>query len=217
MPLPGKPRVFLVNRTGAEQSLLFGVEVAPPRSDPDNIAFEAVNTVLGGSFISRLNMNLRQDKHWSYGAGSSLIDAKGQRPFVVSAMVQTDKTAESMKEAANELRALIGARQPTEVELEAAKDHLVLSLPGSNETSREVAISYADILTYGLPDTYLNEFVGKVGALSVVDLRQAAGRLIHPDSLTWFIVGDLAAIEVPIRKLGLGEVKVLDADGTVLR
>ena len=215
--LPAKPRIFLVNRTGAEQSLLFAVHLAPPRSDPDNIAFETVNTVLGGSFISRLNMNLRQDKHWSYGAGTSLIDAKGQRPFVVSAMVQTDKTAESMQETLKELRGLAGAHQATEAEIRAAKDTLVLTLPGSNETSREVASSYADILTFGLPDTYLNDYVDKVDALNATDLQAAAGKLIHPDALTWVVVGDLAAIEAPIRKLDLGEVKVLDADGTVLR
>ncbi len=217
VPLPAKPRIFLVNRTGAEQSLLFAVHVAPPRSDPDNIAFETVNTVLGGSFISRLNMNLRQDKHWSYGAGTSLIDAKGQRPFVVSAMVQTDKTAESMQETLKELRGLAGAHQATGAEIRAAKDTLVLTLPGSNETSREVASSYADILTFGLPDTYLNDYVDKVDALNADDLQAAAGKLIHPDALTWVVVGDVAAIEAPIRKLGLGEVKVLDADGAVLR
>jgi zinc protease len=191
--------------------------VAPPRSDPDDIAFETVNTVLGGSFISRLNMNLRQDKHWSYGAGTSLISAKGQRPFVVSSMVQTDKTAESIQETLKELRGLAGPHQPTDAEIKAAKETLVLTLPGSNETAREVASSYADILTYGLPDTYLNEFVGKVEALGSADLQVAAGRLIHPDAFTWIIVGDVAAIEAPIRKLGLGEVKVVDADGNVLR
>jgi len=215
--LPAKPRIFLVNRTGAEQSLLFAVHLAPPRSDPGNIAFETVNTVLGGSFISRLNMNLRQDKHWSYGAGTSLIDAKGQRPFVVSAMVQTDKTAESIQETLKELRGLVGTHQATEAEIRAAKDTLVLTLPGSNETSREVASSYADILTFGLPDSYLNDYVDKVEALNAADLQSAATELIHPDALTWVVVGDVAAIEGPIRKLSLGEVKVLDADGNVLR
>ena len=211
--LPLQPRIFLVNRTGAEQSLLFAVHLAPPRSDPDNIAFETVDTVLGGSFISRLNMNLRQDKHWSYGASTSLMDAKGQRPFVVSALVQTDKTAESMQEMLKELRGLITTHPATDTEIKAAKQTLVLTLPGSNETAREVAGSYADILANGLPDTYLNEFVGKVQALTAADLQAAASRLIHPEALTWVIVGDLAAIEAPVRKLGLGEVKVLDADG----
>ena len=217
VPLPAKPRIFLVNRTGAEQSLVFAVHLAPPRSDPSNVAFEMVNTVLGGSYISRINMNLRQDKHWSYGAGSSLIDAKGQRPFLVSATVQTDKTAESMQETLKELRGLAGARQATDAEIRAAKDSLVLTLPGSNETAREVASSYADILTFGLPDNYLNEYVDKVETLSPADLQTAAAQLIHPDALTWVIVGDLAVIEAPVRKLSIGEVKVLDADGNVLR
>jgi zinc protease len=215
--LPSKPRIFLVNRTGAEQSLVFAVHLAPPRSDPQNVAFETVNTVLGGSYISRINMNLRQDKHWSYGAGSTLIDAKGQRPFVVSALVQTDKTAESIQETLKELRGLAGAHQATEAEIRAAKDALVLTLPGSNETAREVASSYADILTFGLPDSYLNEYVDKVESLGPTDLQTAATQLIHPDALTWVIVGDLSAIEAPIRKLSIGEVKVLDTDGNILR
>lgn len=217
VPLPSKPRIFLVNRTGAEQSLVFAVHLAPPRSDPENVAFETVNTVLGGSYISRINMNLRQDKHWSYGAGSTLIDAKGQRPFVVSALVQTDKTADSIQETLKELRGLAGAHQATEAEIRAAKDTLVLTLPGSNETAREVASSYADILTFGLPDSYLNEYVDKVEALGPTDLQTAATQLIHPDALTWVIVGDLAAIEAPIRKLSIGDVKVLDTDGNILR
>jgi zinc protease len=215
--LPTKPRIFLVNRTGAEQSLVFAVHLAPPRSDPTNVAFETVNTVLGGSFISRINMNLRQDKHWSYGAGSSLIDAKGQRPFLVSALVQTDRTAESIQETLKELKGLAGTHQATAAEIRAAKDALVLTLPGSNETAREVASSYADILTFGLPDTYLNEYVDKVEALSPADLQAAAAQLIHPDAMTWVVVGDLAVIEAPVRKLSMGEVKVLDADGNVVR
>ncbi|HVO45135.1 MAG TPA: pitrilysin family protein [Steroidobacteraceae bacterium] len=217
VPLQTHPRIFLVNRSGAEQSLLFAVHLAPPRWDPDNIAFETVNTVLGGNFVSRINMNLREDKHWSYGASSALINAKGQRPFLVSATVQTDKTAESMQETLKELRELLGTRAPTDTEIHLAKNNLVLTLPGSNETSGEVASSYADILTYGLPDSYLNDFVGKVAALTPAQLQAAATRLIHPEALTWIVVGDLAVIEPAIRKLDWGEVRVLDADGNVLR
>jgi len=217
VPLQTHPRIFLVNRSGAEQSLLFAVHLAPPRSDPDDIAFETVNTVFGGNFVSRINMNLREDKHWSYGASSALINAKGQRPFLVSATVQTDKTAESMLETLKELREVVGTRAPTDTEIRLAKNNLVLTLPGSNETSAEVASSYADILTYGLPDSYLNDFVGKVTALTPPQLQAAATRLIHPDALTWIVVGDLAVIEPAIRKLDWGEVRVLDADGNVLR
>jgi zinc protease len=212
-----KPRVFLVNRTGAEQSLVMAVELAPPRSAPDNVALETVNTILGGSFISRINMNLREDKHWSYGAGSNLIDAKGQRPFVASALVQTDKTAESMREMQKELRDLTGSRQPSEKEIRFAKDTLVRALPGRNETTSEVAASYTDILTYGLPDSYLNDFVGEVEALTPSQLQAAGAELVHPEALTWIVVGDLSAIEAGVRKLDLGEVRVLDTDGVLQR
>lgn len=217
IPLQPKPRVFLVNRTAAEQSLVMAVELAPPRKTPDNVALETVNTILGGSFISRINMNLREDKHWSYGAGSGLIDAKGQRVFAASALVQTDKTADSIHEMLRELRDLPGARPATDKEIHFAKDTLVRSLPGDNETAEQVARSYADILTYGLPDSYFNDFVGEVEALTAPQLQAAATALVHPDSLTWVVVGDLAVIEASVRKLDIGEVKVLDTDGHVLR
>jgi zinc protease len=217
IPPQAKPRVFLVNRTGSEQSLVMAVELAPPRSSPDNVALETVNTILGGSFISRINMNLREDKHWSYGAGSSLIDAKGQRPFITSALVQTDKTAESMVEMRKELRELVGARQPSQEEIRFAKDTLVRALPGRNETTGQVAASYADILTYGLPDDYLNNFVGEVQSLTPAQLQAAGAELVHPEALTWIVVGDLSVIEPSVRKIQFGEVTILDTDGRTVR
>ena len=217
IPPRPSPRVFLVNRTGSEQSLVMAVELAPPRKAPDNVALETVNTILGGGFISRVNMNLREDKHWSYGAGSSLIEAKGQRVFQTSALVQTDKTADSMHEMLQELRDITGARPATDKEIRFAKDTQVGSLPGENETARQVASSYADILTYGLSDSYFNDLVGEVEALTPPQLQAAATELVHPDALTWVVVGDLAVIEASIRKLDIGEVKVLDTDGHVLR
>jgi zinc protease len=217
IPPQPKPRVFLVNRTGSEQSLVMAVALAPPRSAPDNVALETVNTILGGSFISRINMNLREDKHWSYGAGSALINAKGQRVFQAAALVQTDKTAESMSEMRKELRDLLDARQPTDKEIRFAKDTLVRALPGQNETSSQVAGSYADILTYGLPDSYLNDFVGEVEALTPLQVQAAGAELVHPEALTWIVVGDLSTIEANVRKLDFGEIKVLDVEGHVVR
>ena len=215
--LPAKPRVFLINRTGSEQSLILAAEVAPPRSDPDHLAMLTVNTALGDNFVSRMNMNLREDKHWAYGAFTKLTNAKGQRPFFVYAPVQTDKTAESMQEALKELRNLLGPKPLTADEIKFAKDSIVLSLPGENETAGEVAGSYNNILVYGLPDSYYNDLVGKVNDLTPAALSSAATKLIHPDSLTWIVVGDLSKIEEPVRKLNLGEVTVLDSDGKKLR
>jgi zinc protease len=176
-----------------------------------------VNTILGGSFISRINMNLREEKHWSYGAGSSIVDAKGQRPFVTTALVQTDKTAESMTEMMKELRDVVGSRQPTAEEIRFAKDNQVRALPGENETLSQVAGSYADILTYGLPDNYLNNLVGEIEALAPAQLQAAGAELVHSEALTWIVVGDLSVIESNVRALQLGEVHVLDTDGKVIR
>ena len=215
--LPTKPRVFLINRTGSEQSLILAAEVAPPRNDPDHLAMVTVNTALGGNFVSRMNMNLREDKHWAYGAFTTLSNAKGQRPFFVYAPVQTDKTAESMTEALKELRNLLGPQPLSADEIKFAKDSIVLSLPGENETSGEVAASYNNILVYGLPDSYYNDLVGKVDALTPAALASAATKLVHPDSLTWIVVGDLSKIEESVRKLNLGEVTVLDKEGRKLR
>jgi zinc protease len=214
---PTKPRIFLINRTGAEQSQILAGYASLPRSDADRIAVETINTLLGGNFVSRLNMNLREDKHWSYGVGSRLVDAQGPGPFYVNAPVQTDKTAEAILELAKELKDILGARPPSPEEIDFARNSLVLALPGNNETADEVAASYLDVLTYHLPDTYWNDYVQAVNALTPAQLKAAAAKLIRPDAVTWVIVGDLAKIEDGVRKLNLGEVKVLDADGRAVR
>ena len=106
-------RVLLMDRPGAPQSLILAGLLAPPTASPDYLAIRAMNEVFGGSFTSRLNMNLREDKHWAYGAGTLLRDAQGQRPFLAYAPVQTDKTAESVAEILRESQALVGAQPPS--------------------------------------------------------------------------------------------------------
>ncbi|MGQ0502159.1 MAG: M16 family metallopeptidase [Panacagrimonas sp.] len=216
--LPPRPRVFLVNKTDAGQTLLLAAQVAPPKSDPDDAAMNLASASLGGLFTSRLNMNLREAKHWSYSAGSQLGSARAQRPFVVYSQVQADRTADSIKEIISELRGATGGGKPISAEeVKLAADNFVVGLPGDNETSGEVASSYLNILQYGLKDSYYNDLVPEVQALTPAQVNAAAVKLIKPDALTWLIVGDLARIEAPIRGLDLGEVKVLDADGKVLR
>jgi zinc protease len=178
---------------------------------------QAANTVLGGLFTSRLNMNLREDKHWSYGASTGLVEARGPRPYYAYASVQTDKTAESMVEMRRELAEAVGKRPLTAAELEQARKALVLSLPGENETTPEVAGSFLNILTFGPPDSYYNDCVGKVRNLTLAQANAALQRLVRPQALTWIVVGDLAKIEAKVRKLGFGEVRVLDADGNEVR
>ena len=211
--LAAKPRVFLINRTGAEQSQIVAATVGPTRADADHIRFVVLDTLLGGNFVSRLNMNLREDKHWSYGAGTRLTDAIGPGTYRAGAGVQTDKTAESMVEIRKELRELLTTRKPTEAEVKFAKDSIAIALPGQNETADEIAGSYGEILTFGLKDSYWNDFVGEVTAITVDDLNKSAGKLIHPDALTWVVVGDLSKIEAKVRALNFGEVTVIDPDG----
>jgi zinc protease len=211
--LSAKPRVFLIDRPGAEQSQIVAANIGPTRADPDYFRFVALDTVLGGNFNSRLNMNLREDKHWSYGARTRLTDAIGQGTFRAGAGVQTDKTSESMLEIRKELREVLTTRTPSEAELKFAQDTLVITLPGNNETSDEIANSYGEILTYGLKDSFWNDYVGEVSSLTTTDVNKSAAKLIHPDALTWMVVGDLSKIEAKVRALNFGEVTILDTDG----
>jgi zinc protease len=211
--LAAKPRVFLINRPGAEQSQIVAANMGPTRADPDYFRFVALDAMLGGNFNSRLNMNLREDKHWSYGARTRLTDAIGQGAFRAGAGVQTDKTAESMIEIRKELTEVLSTRPPSSAELKFAQDTLVITLPGNNETSDEIANSYSEILTYGLKDSFWNDYVGEVTALTTADVNKSASKLIHPEALTWVVVGDLSKIEAKVRALNFGEVTVIDADG----
>ena len=114
---PSKPIVYIMDKPGSMQSIIFAAQLAPLKSSPDDIALDAMNTILGGAFTSRINMNIREDKHWSYGAGSFIAGARAQRPFIAYAPVQTDKTKESMIEVKRELTDIIGQRPATQDEL----------------------------------------------------------------------------------------------------
>jgi zinc protease len=208
-----KPVVYLIDKPGALQSVIIAGHVAPPMANPKEIAIEAMNDGLGGMFGSRLNMNLREDKHWSYGARSFLWGAQGQQPFIAFAPVQTDKTKESLAEMNKEFRDILAGCPLTGDELVRIQADETLSLPGSRETADAVGQSILDLVQFGLPDDYYETYAGKVRALTTSDLEDAAKTVIHPDNLVWVVVGDRAKIESGIRALGLGEIRFLDADG----
>lgn len=208
--------VYLIDRPGSQQSLIMVGHVAPAKSHPSEIAIEIMNTVLGGSFSSRVNMNLREDKHWSYGARSQLIDARGPRPFLVNAPVQTDKTKESMQEIYAELSEIRTDRPVTPDELGKAKDLRTLTLPGRWETNRAVSGDLVSLVRYGLEPDHYDTYVEKVRALDVADVAAAARDVIQPDRLVWVVVGDRAVVENGIRELSLGDLRFIDADGNLL-
>ena len=211
--LAPKPMVYIVDKPGAGQSVILAGTVDMPPNTPEEIAIQAMNDDLGGTFSSRLNMNLREDKHWAYGAGSLLLGARAQRPFIVYAPVQTDKTKESLVEVNKELRAILGDRPATAEELARIKANETLSLPGSRETLNAVGNSITDLLQYGWPDDYYDTMTGKITALTTKDLDAAAKQVVHPDNLVWVVVGDRSKIEAGIRELGYGEIRFIDADG----
>jgi zinc protease len=214
--LPAKSAVYMIDKPGALQSIIIAGVVAPPMANPKEIAIEAMNDGLGGNFGSRLNMNLREDKHWSYGARSILWGARGQRPYIAFAPVQTDKTKESLVEMNKEFRGVVGDHPLTAEELAKIQANETLSLPGSRETQEEVGDSIIDLVHYGLPDDYYETFAGKVRALKTSDLADAAKTVVHPDNLIWVIVGDRSKIEAGVKELGLGEMKFLSPDGKPL-
>jgi zinc protease len=210
------PTLYLIDRPGAIQSAIFAAELAPPRSDKADVAIETMNNILGGTFTSRINMNLREDKHWSYGVHSSLVPARGQRLFLVSAPVQTDKTTESVAELQRELSSLIGSRPITPVELAKAQKDQELKLAGAWETLGHVTHSVAEMVTFGLPSDYFIRYPEKVQELTLLNVEAAARDVVHPKRLVWVVIGDRAKIGSGLRELGFHDIRELDERGQPL-
>lgn len=208
------PRVFLIDRPGAQQSHLFAARTTAPTTSPRHLPMQLANAVFGAAFTSRLNANLREDKHWSYGARSTLIDALGPRPLLVSAPVQADRTAESIAEIVAEFDAICGHRPPTVAEVAKVKAQRTRALPGSYETAGAVLSALANNRLYARPDDYVAALARAVEATTPDDIAAAAAALFGADAYTWLVVGDRARIEASVRALGIGDVHVLDAGAT---
>jgi zinc protease len=190
---------------------------APPRANPQEEAIETMNMVLGGNFIARMNMNLREDKHWAYFARTFIVDARGQRPFFAITPVQTDKTKESVAEVLKELEGILGVIPITEDEVGRAKAAQTLTLPGRWEAMSAVMSSVAEIVRFGLPDDYYHTYADSIRAVDLNDVETAADTVVHPGNLVWVVVGDREKIEPTLRELGIGEIQVLNPDGTVMQ
>jgi zinc protease len=210
---PSSTTVYILDRPGALQSVILAGQLAPPTANPDEIALDAMTQVLGGAFIARINMNLREDKHWSYGSYAFVPDARGQRPFLGYAPVQTDKTKESMVELMKEFKGIVGSKPVSAEELAQAQDGMTKTLPGQWETQGAVAGSIGEIVRFGLANDYFDTFTTKVRALKASDLDGIAKKVLVPDKMVWVVVGDRAKIEAGIKELNWGPVKYLDADG----
>ncbi|TQV87159.1 M16 family metallopeptidase [Aliikangiella coralliicola] len=215
--LVAEKRVIVIDKPGAPQSLILAGELAPATGVDNNIAIQAMNDIIGGQFTSRVNMNLREDKHWAYGAYTFMFDARGQRPFMVYAPVQTDKTGASVKELVRELSEFNGDKPATQDEMFKTIKNNVNSLPGAYETSGAVMQSLLANDRFNRPDDYVAKLTDKYNNLKLPEIKAAAKQVINPDKLTWMIVGDKKEIVKQLKDMELGEMIFMDADGNVLK
>jgi zinc protease len=205
-----KREIVIVDKPGAAQSQIRIGLVGVPRATPDYATLQVLNTILGGSFTSRLNQNLRERNGFTYGAGSAFDMRASAGPFLATAGVQTDKTAEALREFFVELEG-ITKPIPTE-EVEKAKNYVALGFPSEFETTRNLAQKLEELVVYNLPEDSYQSFVGAVNRVSAADLLQAAGRYIQPERMAVVIVGDRKVIEPAIAKLNLGPVRVVSIE-----
>ena len=207
--LPKTRIVYLINKPNAQQSYIVAGQLLPPSATDEEVELDYMNYAIGGSFTARLNMNLREDKSWSYGVRTRLGGAKGQRTMLVTAPVQTDKTSESMTEIVNEYAAYLSTNPITADELAKGKSSKTLRLPGQFETLGALKSGVSEIVTYGRDLNYLNDLPRLLDKPTLAQVQEKAQTYIKPGQWTWLIVGDLSKIEGPIRALNLGEVKII--------
>ena len=205
-----KRQVYLVDKPEAAQSQIRIGWVGVSRSTPDYAVLEVLNTVLGGSFTSRLNQNLREKNGYAYGASSGFDMRLSAGPFLASAGVQTDKTADALKEFFNELNGILTPVPPDE--LAKARNYVALGFPGEFETTSDMARKLEELVIYNLPDTTFSDFVPSVTAVTAADLQRAAARFVQPERMAVVVVGDLKLIEGPIRALNLGPITRVPVD-----
>jgi zinc protease len=206
-------KIYLMDRPGAPQSVIVAGHLSLEGGRPNDLALETLIRNFGGISTSRLNRNLRLDKHWSYGVQGVIQRARGQRPFLVVAPVQTDKTRESMLEVRQEILGVAGARPVRGEEFQSIHRNMMLSLPGRYETLAALEGAALDLVTQRYPESYFTGYGANLRRLTEADLESAGREAVRPDQVVWLVVGDLAQIEPGIRQLGWGEVIRLDANG----
>jgi predicted Zn-dependent peptidase len=207
---PAARQLYLIDKPGAAQSQIRIGGVGVSRLTPDYYVLDVLNTMLGGSFSSRLNQNLREEHGYTYGAGSTFDMRAAAGPFFATAGVQTDKTVESLTEFFKELD---GMRVPPPAdELTRVRNLLALGFPGEFETTSNMAGKLTELFVYGLEDSFFGEYVPKIEAVSGAEIERASKQYITSDRFAVVVVGDLSTIEKPIRDANFGPVRVVPMD-----
>jgi zinc protease len=207
--------VYLIDKPGDTQSTLTVARPGIARNDPDWESVFVANRVLGGFFSSRLNMNLREDKGYTYSARSFTWERKGPAAFTMGARVQTEVTAEALSEFLAELEAIAGGRPIDPEELEFAKGSILGGYSREFETIGQLAGAVTEQVVYGLPDDTFARYPERVRGVDLEEVNRAAVKHFNPDDIAIIVVGDLAKIEDPIRALDLGPIRYADRNGVV--
>ena len=214
-PRPTDAKLIIVDTPGAAQTQLRIAGVGARRTTPDYEATEVMNMVLGGLFTSRINLNLREDKGYTYGAFSTFAFRKEPGPFYVGSGVRTDATAPSVSEILTEIRKMRDV-QVTVDELSLGRDSLVRSLPGRFETSEQAAGSLSSLYVYQLGLDYYAQYVERLLGVDAASVQATARKYLLPDQLLVVAVGDRQKIESDLKNLQLGTIEYRDAEGVVL-
>ena len=199
----------VVPREGAAQSELRIGHLSVGRGTPDYHALLVMNAVLGGQFVSRVNLKLREEKGYTYGARTGFDWRRGATPFALQASVHTAATADAVRDSLAELDGIRGGRPVTDQELSLARASLTKGYARNFETAQQVTRSVAQLALYRLPDTYFAEFVPKVNGITAADVTRVAGQYLDPARTTTLIVGDHSVIADSLRELGLGDPRVM--------
>ena len=215
--MAAKSEVYLIDKPGALQSVIVAGNVAPPRANPDEIAIEAMNDALGGTFGGAHQHEPARGQTLVVWSADSFCAMRGRSARIYAiAPVQTDKTKESLEEMNKEFRGIVGDHPVGEAELKKIQANETLKVPGSRETLDELQQAIMDIVQFGLPDDYYETYGPKVSALQLSDVNGAVKEIVRPDNLIWVVVGDRAKIESGVKELNLGEFHLMSADGKVM-
>ena len=213
-PKAGITTVYLIDKPGAAQSSFRIATVGVPRSTRDYFALTVMNTILGGSFTSRLNNNLRETKGYTYGARSQFDMRRAAGPFIASAEIVAAKTDSALIEFMKELNAIRQSVPPEE--LSKAKRYLQLQLPSDFETTQQIAGALVPVAMYGLPLDYYNNYVQNIEAITPADVERVARQYVNPGSLAVVIVGDRKSIEPALKAVNIGPISIRDMTGQVV-
>jgi zinc protease len=215
-PETTKARIVIVDRPGSQQTMVRLLQLGVGRATPDYAALEVMNSELGGLFSSRINLNLREEHGYTYGASSSFVYRRSQGYFAAGGGIRTDATAPAVSEILKEIRRMIDTPMTAD-ELALAKDSQSRSLPGMFEGSGEAAGALAEIFLYDLSPDYYAKLPERLSSVSAVDAETVAKQYLHPDQMILICVGDRAKFEADLKKLDLGAIEIRDADGKIIQ